>query len=225
MSLRCSEGEAIFTGLGGGADTSNTILLPWNVTVSDARVTMKGSDDGSGNYPTAPSLDVYTKDNQKVYEFATMGAGAWGKQTTFSTNTDETKLEFRRATHNTETQLILPKGAQISDAKMSMSAEEWDSLLGVSELTSANDSHYEWDLSMEVLNGKAYVRPPGGPALPTNNPSYIFLAVPSSTQGPGVVDVLSADSGFTRHDTDPYLDGIQSIPVPGATFLSSYYRQ
>ena len=75
------------------------------------------------------------------------------------------------------------------------------------------------------LNGKSYVRPAGGTAIPTNNPSYIFLAVPSSSQGPGVVDVLSADSGFTRHDTDPYISGIQSIPVPGATFLMDYYRQ
>jgi len=75
------------------------------------------------------------------------------------------------------------------------------------------------------LNGKSYVRPAGGTAIPTNNPSYIFLAVPSSSQGPGVVDVLSADSGFTRHDTDPYVSGIQSIPVPGATFLMDYYRQ
>ena len=74
------------------------------------------------------------------------------------------------------------------------------------------------------LNGKSYVRPSGA-ALPTNSPTFMFLAVPISSQGPGAVDVLSVDSGFTRHDTNAYEDGVQSIPVPGAVGVFDYFRQ
>jgi hypothetical protein len=76
-----------------------------------------------------------------------------------------------------------------------------------------------------VINGKSVVRPlPGGENY-AKDPQYIFLAVPNSTEGPGVVDVISMDAGFRRLDTDAYTPGIQSIPAAGATFLMDYWRQ
>ena len=53
----------------------------------------------------------------------------------------------------------------------------------------------------------------------------MFLAVPNSSEGPGVVDVLSLKAGFTRVDTDPYLAGVQSLPVPGAIRVTDYWAQ
>ncbi len=72
------------------------------------------------------------------------------------------------------------------------------------------------------LNGKSYVR--GATNAPAKTPNFIFLAVPNSTEGPGVVDVLSMVGG-ARQDTNAYLSGVQSIPAPGATFLCDYWRQ
>ncbi|MCC6408751.1 MAG: beta-propeller fold lactonase family protein [Planctomycetes bacterium] len=72
-----------------------------------------------------------------------------------------------------------------------------------------------------LLNGKSYVRPG---LVGSKTPNFIFLAVPNSSEGTGVVDVLSMVGG-TRQDTDGYTPGVQSIPASGATYLCDYWRQ
>jgi hypothetical protein len=72
-----------------------------------------------------------------------------------------------------------------------------------------------------LLNGKSYVRPN---YAASKTPNFIFVAVPNSNEGTGVVDVLSMVGG-TRQDTDGYTAGVQSIPASGATFLCDYWRQ
>ena len=75
------------------------------------------------------------------------------------------------------------------------------------------------------VNGKSAVK--SGPAgiVPARSPSYVFVAVPSSIEGPGVVDVLSVGNGFQRVDTDAYSPGVQSLPAPGVSGLMDYWRQ
>ncbi len=79
-----------------------------------------------------------------------------------------------------------------------------------------------------TLNGKAIVRSATGGvsgAIGSNQPSYMFCAIPNSTFGVGGVDVIDLASSYRRYDTDPFLPGIQSIPAPGATMLMDYFRQ
>jgi hypothetical protein len=57
------------------------------------------------------------------------------------------------------------------------------------------------------------------------HPRFLFAAVPNSIEGPGVVDVIDLQSSNLRFDTDPYLPGKQSIPVPGVNLLIDYWRQ
>jgi len=77
-----------------------------------------------------------------------------------------------------------------------------------------------------AVNGKSSVRAnPNGTIIPAKNPQFMFLAVPNSTEGPGVVDVISLKAGFQRFDTDPYIQGVQSIPVPGAIRVTNYWAQ
>lgn len=73
------------------------------------------------------------------------------------------------------------------------------------------------------VNGKSIVRVNAGPA-PTTNPQFIFLSVPISDEGPGVVDVVSLN-GLRRFDTNPFLTGVQSIPCSDAVSLMDYFRQ
>jgi hypothetical protein len=73
-----------------------------------------------------------------------------------------------------------------------------------------------------LINGKAAVRAGGQAAI---FPDYMFLAVPTSSEGPGVIDVIALSSGFARFDTDKYEPGVQSIPCSGARFLATYFRQ
>jgi len=75
-----------------------------------------------------------------------------------------------------------------------------------------------------LINGKSAVRTGGGGVTQTVFPDYMFAAIPNSSEGPGVIDVIALTSGFTRFDTDKYLTGTQSIPCPGARFLGSYFR-
>ncbi len=75
-----------------------------------------------------------------------------------------------------------------------------------------------------LINGKSTVRP-SGIGVPTVYPDFMFVAVPNSSEGPGVVDVIDLSSGFSRVDTDYYTNGVQSIPCAGARFLGSYYRR
>ena len=53
----------------------------------------------------------------------------------------------------------------------------------------------------------------------------MFLAVPNSSEGPGVVDVIELKPGFPRVDTDPYVPGVQSIQASGVNILMDYWRQ
>ena len=75
------------------------------------------------------------------------------------------------------------------------------------------------------INGKATVRSGGATFTPVSSPRFMFLAIPNSTQGPGVVDVISTDTGFQRFDTNAFEPGVQSIPVPRVRSLMDYFRQ
>ncbi len=90
----------------------------------------------------------------------------------------------------------------------------------------SNVSHSNFGAGMPtLLNGKSVIKPAGGAFVPCKIPSFLFLAVPNSSEGPGVVDVISLDAGFQRYDTDAYLPGVQSVPAPGAIAVSDYWRQ
>jgi hypothetical protein len=75
------------------------------------------------------------------------------------------------------------------------------------------------------VNGKSLVKPGPGGSIPIKAPAFMFLAVPKSTEGPGVIDVVEIASGFRRFDTNPFDAGVQSIPCPGANRLADFTRQ
>lgn len=75
-----------------------------------------------------------------------------------------------------------------------------------------------------VVNGKSLVRTVGNALRATNSPAHIFVAVPNPQQGSeGLVQVLTT-SGVLE-DTNPFVGGVQSIEVTGATVLMDYFRQ
>jgi YVTN family beta-propeller protein len=76
-----------------------------------------------------------------------------------------------------------------------------------------------------AINGKSYVRLVNNTPTGAKHPRFLFAAVPNSSEGPGVVDVINMQSSNLRFDTDPYLPGKQSIPVPGVNLLIDYWRQ
>ncbi|HVS17201.1 MAG TPA: beta-propeller fold lactonase family protein, partial [Planctomycetota bacterium] len=85
--------------------------------------------------------------------------------------------------------------------------------------------------SAKATNGKALVRGQvinniaTGIVLRAKLPEYLFVAVPDSSQGAGVVDVIRLGSSLTRFDTDAHLPGIQSVPVGDVRVLTDYWRQ
>jgi hypothetical protein len=74
-------------------------------------------------------------------------------------------------------------------------------------------------------NGKSPVR--GGCPAPFNNsePRFMFVAIPNSQNGTGVIDVIILDGAFNRVDTDKFHAGIQSIQAPNVQFVMDYLRQ
>jgi hypothetical protein len=74
-------------------------------------------------------------------------------------------------------------------------------------------------------NGKSTVR--GTCPAPFNNsePRHMFVAVPSSLNGTGVVDVILLDGAFSRVDTDQFHPGIQSIRASNVQVVMDYFRQ
>jgi len=76
------------------------------------------------------------------------------------------------------------------------------------------------------INGKGLVRYHGSLGyFNTNEPRYMFVAIPNPTIGTGVIDVVRIDQGFVRVDTNAFHDGIQSISVPNCQFVTDYFRQ
>ncbi|MEM7308634.1 MAG: beta-propeller fold lactonase family protein [Planctomycetota bacterium] len=74
------------------------------------------------------------------------------------------------------------------------------------------------------INGKSLVKVNGAPTS-VNAPRFMFVACPTSTEGPGVVDVIALEGGFQRFDTNPYLPGTQSVQAPGVRLVMDYFRQ
>jgi YVTN family beta-propeller protein len=76
-------------------------------------------------------------------------------------------------------------------------------------------------------NGKSAVRMGGqNVVVGSKSPNFLFLAVPTSSEGPGVVDVIDINSpGYRRYDTNVYIPGVQSIPASGVSGLMDYWRQ
>ena len=55
---------------------------------------------------------------------------------------------------------------------------------------------------------------------------FLFAAVPNPVGASGVIDVLALGiTGTPRFDTNPYVDGVQSVEVPQVAILSDYFRQ
>ena len=80
--------------------------------------------------------------------------------------------------------------------------------------------------SAAPLNGKNLVRAVPGGVVNTNEPQYMYVAVPNATGGSGVVDVINiAGAGVPRIDTNNFHAGIQSIPAPNVSTLIDYWRQ
>ena len=75
-----------------------------------------------------------------------------------------------------------------------------------------------------LVNGKNLIRQSGGSFLNNNEPVFVFFAVPNSSQGGGVIDVVDISTG-QRRDVNLYHDGVQSIPADGATLVMDYFRQ
>ncbi|MEO0651612.1 MAG: hypothetical protein AAFZ65_13130 [Planctomycetota bacterium] len=75
-------------------------------------------------------------------------------------------------------------------------------------------------------NSKSPVRA-GGAA--TRRSQFLFVTVPASSEGPGVVDVIEYQSATgtaaLRFDTNPYQDGTQSIPAPGVRQVIDWFGQ
>jgi hypothetical protein len=75
-------------------------------------------------------------------------------------------------------------------------------------------------------NGKGLLRlVPGVTLQASNSPVTLYAAVPFSDEGPGVIDVIDLGAGNVRLDTNPFQDGVQSIPAPGAQVMMHYFRQ
>jgi len=74
------------------------------------------------------------------------------------------------------------------------------------------------------INGKHPVRQVNGTAFNTNEATYLFVPVRGAQPGQEHIDVIQIING-QRIDTDPYLPGLQSIPVPGASVVANYFRQ
>jgi hypothetical protein len=77
--------------------------------------------------------------------------------------------------------------------------------------------------SPSQINAKGLVRSAGGNNV--NEPLFMFLAVPNSQQGGGVIDVISLNALITRIDTNVFQPGIQSIPAQGAEIVMDFFRQ
>lgn len=109
---------------------------------------------------------------------------------------------------------------QISGIPVDIAFDDLRNLTGLPNVTSSFSAG-----AAIPINGKGLVRALPGVYVNNNEPRYLFVAVPSPTIGTGVVDVVRIDSGFVRIDTNPFLSGIQSIPVPSCIVVTDYFRQ
>ena len=77
-------------------------------------------------------------------------------------------------------------------------------------------------------NNKSHIRlvPQSAVHRNASQPRFLFAAIPNPVGASGVIDVLEVGAtGNSRFDTNPYVDGVQSIPAPNVSVLSDYFRE
>ena len=74
-------------------------------------------------------------------------------------------------------------------------------------------------------NGKGMVRTVGNLVVNTNEPAFLFAAVPFPLLGEGRIDVLSINGSNSIVDINAFQPGDQSIPAVGVNILMDYFRQ
>lgn len=99
----------------------------------------------------------------------------------------------------------------------------FDNQRNLGGLANPNGSQYSAG-SPALVNGKNLIRGLGGATQNNNEPALLFLAVPNSSQGGGVVDVIDLKTN-KRRDVNLYQPGVQSVSADGATLVMDYFRQ
>ncbi|MBL8857668.1 MAG: hypothetical protein JNL28_04065 [Planctomycetes bacterium] len=155
----------------------------------------------------------------------TLGVGAMSKLVTFSGSQGQLPLNF--------SSLAIPQfrdmsyAVQVSIGNTQLSGVPVDMAFDNQRMFSGQPNFVTvFNVGPSTpSNGKSPIR--GNCQGPFNNsePSYMFVAVPNSQNGVGVVDVIVLDGAFSRVDTNKFQSGIQSIPCPNVQGLSDYLRQ
>ena len=75
-------------------------------------------------------------------------------------------------------------------------------------------------------NGKGLIRAVPGGIVNVNEAQFAFVAIPNSANGSGVLDVLEIGAaGVPLRDSNPYVEGVQSVQAPQVTVVVDYWRQ
>jgi hypothetical protein len=110
-------------------DTSFELVLPADIEVLNA--TMKLSFvDYNNYYPFNPQLIIGNTSNSKwlksIWAFDERGYGAFGHQEYFKDNTLQKEIVYKEAEDNSDLRIYLPSTAEISSAKLNLTASAFD---------------------------------------------------------------------------------------------------
>ncbi len=128
MSTSVSQGASLSSFKGGneynltfktsGIDASPTFSIENKVPIIDAQLQVSTADNGDGNYPQSPRLDVGI-DGDTEWAYKGDGYGQFGNQYTFTDNTTASSSEFTAAGGTkTTANFMMPKGATATSASM-----------------------------------------------------------------------------------------------------------
>jgi len=105
----------------GGSDGTNSIELPKNAQVTEARFNVTGLPGTNGASPSGVSIDV-GNDGDFEWNFTGASYGALGNQSTFNTSYTEETLSFESAGFNESIGILLPKEANVISATLNISS-------------------------------------------------------------------------------------------------------
>ena len=112
---------------GGGTDNSVSVSVPKNSYELAATLAVRGGPDGAGHYPWNPSVFLSSPSNStQIYGFGGTGYGAMGKQTVLASGAVHSTVVFDGPGSNTTPVILLPYGATVQSAQVTLEGAEVD---------------------------------------------------------------------------------------------------
>jgi hypothetical protein len=126
-----NDSQSLHFGIGGGVDNSTEVKVPKVSFETEARLKVTAWPDAGSYWPWSVAVYAYSASNRtQIFGYGGTGYGAMGHQTVLASGYESEALSFGGAGSDETQAILLPKGAKVYSAALTVVGEKSDSGFG-----------------------------------------------------------------------------------------------